>query len=101
MRELLDTEYELTAHEKALDDIYQKLMANENIVSARGTLAMRIVFMGAGRGSCSVREKLQGENGPIQVEDVEAEVCEERTICEVQTGHSRRRHSGFSKLPKF
>ncbi|CDO71464.1 hypothetical protein BN946_scf184909.g58 [Trametes cinnabarina] len=31
MRELLDTEYELTAHEKSLDGLYQKLARNETI----------------------------------------------------------------------
>ncbi|KAL1950256.1 hypothetical protein VTO73DRAFT_5380 [Trametes versicolor] len=31
MRELLDTEFELTAHEKVLDDMHQKLLKNEKI----------------------------------------------------------------------
>ncbi|KAI0761939.1 hypothetical protein BD413DRAFT_720575 [Trametes elegans] len=31
MRELLDTEFELTAHETVLDELYQKLARNENI----------------------------------------------------------------------
>ncbi|KAH9854682.1 hypothetical protein C2E23DRAFT_867274 [Lenzites betulinus] len=31
MRELLDTEFELTAHEKVLEDVHQKLVKNEKI----------------------------------------------------------------------
>lgn len=33
MRELLDTGFELTAHEKVLENVYQKLVQNEKIVS--------------------------------------------------------------------
>lgn len=32
MRDLLDTEYELTAHEKTLDGLFQQVSRNENIV---------------------------------------------------------------------
>ena len=43
MRDLLDTEQELTLHEQTLDDIYQRLWRNEEIVclcDARVTLAL-------------------------------------------------------------
>lgn len=67
MRELLDTEFELTAHEKALDDMHQKLLQNEKIVSEQRKLyRMQCIDIGAG-GCCGyVREGRSGDARGIQ-----------------------------------
>lgn len=45
MRELLDTEYQLTAHETVLNDLYQKLARNEEIVSTISLFVQATLFL--------------------------------------------------------
>lgn len=78
MRELLDTEFELTAHEKVLDGMHQKLAKNEKIVSTQRMIwVVAGIDIGAGGRYGCVRKGRPGDARAVQAQNRSTKVCEE------------------------